>query len=206
MKPQLLSYRLSLLTLLFLALAQFACGLSAPSSGAGAQQVPTNPPQANPTASASTQVIQPTAAVQAAPTVQPTATIQSERGTPDEAKTMLQRAVDHYNSVGRDHALADFNAGTAPFIDRDLYVACIGPGGIITANGGFPQYVGLSADVIKDADGNPVGTTIWNDGSQNNEGSITFLWINPVSNQIEPKIFFYQKVGSDVCGVGAYNP
>lgn len=77
---------------------------------------------------------------------------------------------------------------------------------MITASGAFPQLVGVSADAIKDAEGKPVGTTIWNAGSKNNEGSIEFQWINPVSGNTEPKIFFFQKVGDDVCGVGAYNP
>jgi len=31
-------------------------------------------------------------------------------------------------------------------------------------------------------------------------------WINPVSRKTEPKISFVQRVGDDVCGVGAYNP
>jgi len=30
--------------------------------------------------------------------------------------------------------------------------------------------------------------------------------INPVSHKPEPKVSFVQKMGEDVCGVGAYNP
>ena len=51
----------------------------------------------------------------------------ADRGTPAEAKAMLQKAVAHYKEVGRKQALADFNAKKAPFGDRDLYVVCIGP-------------------------------------------------------------------------------
>jgi len=32
------------------------------------------------------------------------------------------------------------------------------------------------------------------------------MLINPTSGKLEPKITFVQKVGDDVCGVGAYNP
>jgi cytochrome c len=81
----------------------------------------------------------------------------ADRGTPAEAKAMLQKAVAHYKAVGRKQALADFTAKKAPFGNRDLYVVCIGPEHTITANGGFPQYVGVSADAVKDADGNSVG-------------------------------------------------
>ena len=129
-----------------------------------------------------------------------------ERGTPEEAKTMLKKAVAHYKAVGRKQALADFNAKKAPFGDRDLYVFCIGPDRIEVANGGFPSYVGMSADQIKDAKGNPVGKSILDTAHSNGEGSVEYLWLNPVSHKTESKISFVEKVGDDVCGVGAYNP
>jgi len=130
----------------------------------------------------------------------------ADRGTPAEAKALLQRAVAHYKSVGRKRALADFTAKKAPFVDRDLYVFCIGPNRIISANGAFPSYVGTSADALKDADGKDLGKAIWEVASSKGEGSVQYRWINPVSHKIEPKISFVQKIGDDVCGVGAYNP
>jgi len=129
-----------------------------------------------------------------------------ERGTPDEAKSMLAKAIDHYNAVGRRQALADFNGKKAPFSDRDLYVACIGPDHIIVANGGFPSLVGSSVDAWKDAEGRSVGKASVEAVSNNGEGSVRYRWLNPVSHKIEPKVFFVQKVGEDICGVGAYNP
>jgi cytochrome c len=129
----------------------------------------------------------------------------AERGTPAEAKAMLDKAVAHYKEVGRKQALADFNAKKAPFGDRDLYVFCLAPDHIEVANGGFPSVVGTSADALKDADGRPLGKTIWDAGSKG-EGSVRYRWYNPVSSKMEPKVAFAQKVGDDVCGVGAYNP
>ena len=128
----------------------------------------------------------------------------TERGTPAEAKAMLQKAVEHYNAVGRKQALADFTSKKAPFFERDLYVACIGSDQNIIANGGFPSLVGKSADEWKDVDGKPLGKAAWEAASGN--GSVEYRWYNPVSNKVEPKVFFVQKVGEDVCGVGAYNP
>jgi signal transduction histidine kinase len=129
----------------------------------------------------------------------------AERGTPAEAKAMLAKAVAHYQEVGRKQALADFNSKKAPFGDRDLYVFCLGPDRIEVANGGFPSLVGTSADALKDADGKPLGKAIWDAGSKG-EGSVRYRWYNPVSTKMEPKVAFAQKVGDDVCGVGAYNP
>ena len=128
----------------------------------------------------------------------------SGRGTPDEAKAMLAQAVEHYNQVGRVQALADFTKMKSPFGDRDLYVFCIGPDHKISANGGFAQYVGMTADMLKDADGKSLGKAIWDQAQASGEGSIEYKWINPVSKLTENKIAFFKKAGTDVCGVGAY--
>jgi cytochrome c len=130
----------------------------------------------------------------------------AERGTPAEAREMLAKAAAHYNAVGRAAAFADFNARKVPFFDRDLYVFCIGPDHMTLANGGFPAYVGTSVDAVKDADGRSMGTAILGAVAGQGEGSVEYRWLNPVSHKIEPKVSFVQKLGGDVCGVGAYNP
>ena len=139
------------------------------------------------------------------PAESPSLARKSERGTPDEARAMLEKAVEHYNSAGRDAALADFTSKKPPFYDRDLYVACIGPGDIIVANGGFPNLVGTSTNSWKDADGHPLGKAT-SDAINRGEDTIKYRWYNPVTGKIEPKTFFFKKVGTDICGVGAYNP
>jgi signal transduction histidine kinase len=120
---------------------------------------------------------------------------------------MLDKAVEHYHSVGRTQALADFTARKAPFFDRDLFVFCLGSkSSKLTAHGAFPQYVGQSVDVWRDADGKPLGKAIQAAASNSDEGSIRYPMINPVSGKVEPKISFWKNLGEDVCGVGAYNP
>ena len=176
-------HRPILIMLLALALVQMACGLGSQPTSPSGQQPPSN---------------------NGSPATQPPPAATSERGTPDEAKAMLRKAVEHYNSVGREKALADFNNKVPPFFDRDLYVVCIDSSLIVTANGGFPQYVGGPVGLV-DAQGNALGKTIW-DTASTTVNSVNYQWVNPVSGQYEPKALFFQKVGSDVCGVGAYNP
>jgi hypothetical protein len=127
-----------------------------------------------------------------------------DRATPGEAKALLQKAAAHYKAVGRDKALADFNNGKPPFKDRDLYVVCIASNSKLSANGQFPKYVGASVDVLKDSKGNPLGTEIVKAGSAKDGGAVKFMMTNPLNGKIEPKVIFAQKVGDDVCGVGAY--
>jgi len=129
-----------------------------------------------------------------------------DRGTPEQAQAMLQKAIAHYGMVGRTQALADFNAKKAPFADRDLYVFCIGPDRTLVADGGFPEYVGRSADEIKDVDGNSIGKAGWDVATTKGGGEVRYNWFNPVLLLLEPKISFFTRAGNDVCGVGAYNP
>ena len=122
-----------------------------------------------------------------------------------KAKAMLEKAVEHYSSAGREMALSDFTKKKAPFGDRDLYVACIGSNDKLVANGGFPNLVGTSVDAWKDADGNQVGKAI-RQALAKGEASVKYNWYNPVTRALEHKVFFFQKVGDDICGVGAYTP
>jgi cytochrome c len=128
----------------------------------------------------------------------------AERGTPAEAKAMLAKAVAHYKAAGRKQALADFTSKAAPFGSRDLYVFCIGPDRMLVANGGYPNFVGMSVDVLKDADGRLLGKALWDAASQEGGGSVEYPHVNPVSHKPEAKVSFVEKVGGDVCGVGAY--
>jgi len=146
-----------------------------------------------PTLEAVATEIAPTGAV---PTPQPGAT--PRLGSPDDAKAMLKKAVEHYNTVGRKQALADFTGRVAPFFDRDLYVACIDSNLKQSANGGFPNLVGSSVQ--------PLSRAAWDAATTTTIGTVNYNWVDPETNQTLPKTFYYQKVGTDVCGVGAYHP
>jgi len=128
-----------------------------------------------------------------------------ERGTPAEAQAMVDKAVAHYQKVGRDQALADFNAKKEPFGDRDLYVFCLDAQHVQVANGGYPSLVGRTADTVTDVSGRPMGKALW-DVAKKGTGSVRYKWYNPVSTLYEPKTAFVKKAGNDICGVGAYSP
>ncbi len=129
---------------------------------------------------------------------QPIAAMTAQYGTPEEAQAMLQKAVEHYNKVGRTQALADFNNRVAPFFDRDLYVACIDSNLVISANGGFPNLVGTTTE--------PLSRAAWDAATINKIDSVNYSYTDPATGSVLPKTFYYEKVGSDVCGVGAYHP
>ena len=127
----------------------------------------------------------------------------AERGSPAEAQAMLEKAIAHYKQAGRNQAFSDFTKKQPPFSDRDLYVVCLAADHKIVANGGFPHLVGNSADQLKDADGKPLGASLWGAAGKG-DGSVRYRWMNPLTGKTEPKISFVQKVGEDICAVGAY--
>lgn len=136
----------------------------------------------------------------------PSSVAAADRGTPAEAKTMLASAAEHFGAVGRERALADFTAAKAPFRDRDLYVLCVDAQHTIVADGGYPGFVGTSADAFVDTKGTPLGKALWDAAAKASSGSVKYPHINPETKKLEEKTTFYRKVADDLlCGVGAYS-
>ncbi len=128
-----------------------------------------------------------------------------ERGTADEAKALLQKAVEHYKQVGRKQALEDFTGKKSPWVDRDLYVACGDTKNIIVANGAFPNLVGTSSNFAKDVNGKPLGDSMWQAAAKGGIQTVEYRWYNPVSGKMERKVAFVEKVDADIrCSVGNY--
>jgi hypothetical protein len=188
MKPT-FCIRKFIFVLLALALVQFACSIS-PSSIASAI-----PAAGSALPEISSEI--PAISSALAATTSPSGTL-APHATPDEAKAMLVKAVEHYKTVGRKQALADFTGRVPPFFDRDLYVACIDSKLVQSANGGFPNLVGGSVE--------PLSRARWDAASTTKIDSIDYAYLDPVTKITTPKTFYYEKVGVDVCGVGAYHP
>jgi cytochrome c len=127
------------------------------------------------------------------------------RATLAEAQTLLEKAAAHYRSVGREQALADFSTGKPPFRDRDLYVVCVSPDHLLSANGALPKWVGMTADIVTDVAGTPLGAAMVKSVEKMDEGTVSYKMINPVTQRMEQKRLYTVRLEKDVCGVGAYS-
>jgi signal transduction histidine kinase len=125
-----------------------------------------------------------------------------ERGTPEEAQALLDRAVALVESEGEKKALAVFNDRQGPFVDRDLYVFCFGPEYKITAHVDVGMR-GVDVSTLKDPDGKQIGREMI-EIAKRGGGSLEYRWVNPISKDVEPKISFLRPADRQVCGVGAY--
>ena len=124
------------------------------------------------------------------------------KGTPEEAKALLARAVQAVQKDGEKKALASFSDVKGPFVDRDLYVFCFDAKHKITAHRD-PARLGTDVATLKDEDGKAFGNEMIA-ASAKGEGTVEYKWMNPVSHEVEPKISFVKKAGNQTCGVGAY--
>ncbi len=125
---------------------------------------------------------------------------------PPQVQSMLQSVVQHYESVGRTQALQDFTNQVSPFYSNSLFVLCIASDHTVSAVGGYPLLVGISADKLSDSAGGYFGDLLWTVSSTMPEGSFPFLWKDPMSGEQTSKVLYYHTFPKDICGVVADQP
>lgn len=121
-------------------------------------------------------------------------------GTAAEAKSMLEKAVGALKA-DKSKALSQFAKGENGFKDRDLYPFCGGSDGTFTAH---PVLTGKSMKDLKGADGEPVGTRLYDSAKEGQISEVEYSWPKPGAKDPSPKVSYVTKVGDQVCAVGYY--
>ena len=127
-----------------------------------------------------------------------------------EAEIMLKRAVAMLKADEK-RALDLFTSGHGGFVNKDLYVFCMGSDGMLTAH---PYYMGNSLGGWKDATGKAVGKEILASAQEGKFAEVSYTAPQPkgqkvatvhasLEKQVE-KVSFVTKVGQQICGVGYY--
>ena len=121
-----------------------------------------------------------------------------EYGTREEAQAMLERAVAMVKA-DKMRALDLFTSGDGGFIDRDLYVFCGGPDGMLTAH---PYIMGTNMRGFRDKAGKKFD--FYAVAEEGNFAEVTYKWVRPGEDEPRDKVSFVTKVDDQVCGVGFY--
>lgn len=108
------------------------------------------------------------------------------RGSAEEAKTLVAHAIALYDRIGATEAFHRINAHDGDFMDRDLYVAVIGPSGLIVAQADDERRVGLDANAITDIDGKPYGRALIDQATADGAW-IDYRRKDPLTGEIEAK-------------------
>ena len=131
------------------------------------------------------------------------ATADATRATEAEAQAMVKKAIQHYDKVGKDKAMADFSQSPGPFVDRDLYVVVDEMDGTVLAHIN-PKIVGRNMIDLRDADGHYQIRERLDAAKQSTSGWQDFKFFNPVTKKIEPKRAYWEKHDNLVFACGAY--
>jgi cytochrome c len=131
------------------------------------------------------------------------AAVAAERATPDEAKTLAEKAAEYLKANGPDKSFPVFQAKDGGFQDRDLYVTVADTKGVMLANGAMPALIGKNLIDLKDVEGKPFEREIV---AIKDAAWVEFKWRNPMSNTVELKRTYQIRVGDYIVGVGAYVP
>lgn len=118
----------------------------------------------------------------------------SERATPEEAKSMVKKALNFYKSNGKDKTFAALNDPKGQFIDRDLYVFVHDDKGIYYAIAPKPAFIGKDMSSVRDANGKFIVKEQIEVLAKQDSMWQEYDWQSPATNKIERKKTYCEKV------------
>jgi signal transduction histidine kinase len=134
------------------------------------------------------------------------AAAQDKKGTAAEATAMVEKAIAYIKKNGREKAFAEINNPKGQFTDRDLYVVVYDIKGKVLAHGANAKMIGRDVIELRDVDGKyfvKERVEMMSKGP-NAKGWQDYKFMNPVSNQIEPKSMYIARHEDMIVGCGIY--
>ena len=129
----------------------------------------------------------------------------SEFGTRDEAIAMVHRVQEMFKKLGPEGTFQAIKRKAPGTIDRDLYAYVVDQNGVVQANGAIPAMT--------------TGTNLYNFRDQNGKymmreqlevckgplrGWVDFRFLSPLTQTIEDKSTYIERMGDFCVGVGIY--
>lgn len=127
-------------------------------------------------------------------------------GTKAQAIAMVKRVQEKFVRDGPEATFAAVTRQDAEFHDRDLYPFIYRLDGVNVAHGARPALVGKNLSNIKDPDGVPLIRLMIQITSDQGSGWVDYKWPNPITNKIEDKTSYCERMGGYFVGVGVYRP
>ena len=128
----------------------------------------------------------------------------ADQGTAAEAEAMVKKAVAFIKANGADKSYEEFTNGKS-FKDRDLYIIVYDLNGKNLAQGANPKLVGKDLMGLKDPDGKPIIKMFVDLAKEKGKGWVEgYKFMNPVSQKIEGKAMYLERVGDTLVGCGIY--
>jgi signal transduction histidine kinase len=129
----------------------------------------------------------------------------AEFGTKEEAIAMVKRVQEKFKKDGPEatfKAVSDQSA--KEFHDRDLYPFIYDLNGLNVAHGARPALIGKNLLDLKDQEGIYLIREMVKISTGPGNGWVDYKWPNPLTNKIEDKTSYIEKMGNYFVGVGVY--
>ena len=126
-------------------------------------------------------------------------------GTPLEAKKMVEKAAAYVKAYGEEKALTEFNNPNGKFQWRDLYVFAYDLKGVMMGHPN-PKLIGRNLYQEPDIKGKLFRKEIVYLANNMDSGWVDYTYLNQMTQQEEPKITYFQKLGNLIICCGAYLP
>ena len=127
-----------------------------------------------------------------------------ERGSPQEAKALLQEAVVYMEDVGAEKAFAEFHQPKGRFVRGDLYIFAVDMEGTYLASGANSKLVGQNFYKQYEDAGREVSGDLLELVQKMGKGIVEYEWLNRQTNKLETKFSYVWRVEDIVLGVGFY--
>lgn len=146
------------------------------------------------------------AAIMVSLSVLTTVAYSQERGTKDEAKALVDRAMAHLREVGAQKAFSDFTNDSAKWVVKDMYVFAYDMSGTTLAHGANAKLVGKNMGEMRDSDGRSPPLEMGKLASIKGAGWYDYNFIHPVTKKSAPKTSYVSKIPNmdAYVGVGVY--
>lgn len=129
----------------------------------------------------------------------------TEFGSKEEAVAMVERVQAEFKKEGAETTFKDVSdKSVKAFHDRDLYVFIYDMQGKCVAHGARPALIGKNLIDLKDQDGKYLIREMVALAQGPGSGWVGYKWPNPVTNKIEDKTSYIEKMGDYFIGVGIY--
>ena len=129
----------------------------------------------------------------------------AEFGTKEEAVAMVKRVQAEFKKAGPEATFKEVSdKAVADYHDRDLYPFIYNMEGICVAHGARQALIGKNLIDLKDQDGKFLIREMVTMSKGPGSGWIDYKWPNPITNKIEDKSSYVEKMGDYFVGVGVY--
>ena len=133
----------------------------------------------------------------------------AEFGTKEEAVAMVKRVQEQFKKDGPEVTFkAVSDKSVKEYHDRDLYPFIYfrdgDKKGLCVAHGARPALIGKNLLGLKDQDGKYLVRALADMANGPGSGWVEYKWPNPITNKIEDKTSYVEKMGDYFVGVGIY--